>query len=214
MPSADIVRSTPIVRTPRVMQLEGLFDVPPSKHSEVKWHVELQLEQKEWNVGLIVGPSGSGKTTVANELFGQYLKSGFEWPEDRAIIDAFPTLSIKGAVALLNSVGFSDPPSWLRPFRVLSTGEQFRVTIARAMAEASDELFVIDEFTSVVDRRVAQIGSAAIARTVRKRKQRFIAVSCHYDITEWLQPDWTYEPAGNSFQWRSVQRHPTIQFTI
>ena len=44
-----------------------------------------------------------------------------------------------------------------------------------------------DEFTSVIDRTVAQIGSSAIAKTVRKRKQKFVAVSCHYDIEEWLR---------------------------
>ena len=60
---------------------------------------------------------------------------------------------------------------WLRPFHVLSNGEQFRATIARALAESAKgrELVVIDEFTSVVDRTVAQIGSAAIAKTIRRR---------------------------------------------
>jgi ABC-type ATPase with predicted acetyltransferase domain len=84
----------------------------------------------------------------------------------------------------------------LRPFRVLSNGEQFRVTIARALAE-QPELLVFDEFTSVVDRNVAKVASAAIAKAVRRRKQKFIAVSCHHDIIEWLQPDWIYEPAGD-----------------
>ncbi len=80
--------------------------------------------------------------------------------------------------------------------------------IARTLAEKPD-LAVIDEFTSVVDRTVAKIGSAAVAKTVRKRGQKFIAVSCHYDIAEWLQPDWTYEVnTGTLSVGRRLQRPP------
>jgi len=62
VPSADVVRAAPIVRTARVMQLEGLFDVPPSERSETRWSVHLPIEEKPWQIGLIVGASGSGKT--------------------------------------------------------------------------------------------------------------------------------------------------------
>ena len=202
------------MRSPRVMQLEGMFDVPPSERSEVRWRVSLPLEEKPWQIGLIVGASGSGKTSVARELFGDRIISGYDWPADKSIIDAFPaSLSIKDITGALSSVGFSSPPSWLRPFRVLSNGEQFRATIARAMLE-SDGLFVVDEFTSVVDRTVARIGSHAIAKAVRGRGKQFIAVSCHYDIIDWLQPDWIYEPGTDSFQWRELQCRPAIQIEI
>jgi hypothetical protein len=214
MPIAHIVRTTPVVRSARVLQLEGLFEIPPTQRSEVAWEVNLPLDERPWSIGLIVGPSGCGKTTVARELFSPFLVSGFDWPEDRSLVDGFPEgMSIKDITALLSSVGFSSPPSWLRPFQVLSNGEQFRATIARALAE-NRELTVIDEFTSVVDRTVAQIGSAAVAKTVRRREQKLIAVSCHYDILDWLQPDWVFEPASNHFQWRCLQRRPDIQLDI
>lgn len=214
MPRAHIVRSTPIQRTARVMQLEGMFDVPPTERSETAWDVNLPIEEKPWNIGLIVGASGSGKTTLARELFGAEMIDGYEWPAEKSIVDAFPaSLGIKDVTGLLSSVGFSSPPSWLRPFHVLSNGEKFRVTIARALAESPD-LAVIDEFTSVVDRTVARIGSSAIAKTVRRRKQKLIAVACHYDIIEWLQPDWIYEPGTDSFQWRELQRRPSIDLKI
>lgn len=209
-----IHRSTAIIRTPRVMQIEGMFSIPPSQRSDVAWDVALPINEKTWNIGLIVGPSGCGKSTVAREAFGDRIISSFAWSKDRSIVDDFPKdLSIKDIAALLSSVGFSSPPSWLRPFHVLSNGEQFRVTMARAMAE-HESLFVIDEFTSVVDRTVAQIGSHAIARTIRGRGKQFIAVACHYDIIDWLQPDWLYEPATKTFQWRELQQRPSIKLTI
>ena len=213
MSGVVIVRESNIIKTPRVMQLEGIFDVPPSDKSAEQWTVNLNLPDA-WNVGLIVGASGSGKTTVARELFGSNIVTGFEWSKDKSILDDFPkTMSIKEICDLLSSVGFSSPPSWVRPFHVLSNGEQFRVNMARTLAENKD-LAVVDEFTSVVDRTVAQIGSAAIQKTVRKRNQKFIAVSCHYDIAEWLEPDWIYQPATDELTvGRSLQR-PKIHLEI
>jgi ABC-type lipoprotein export system ATPase subunit len=207
MPVLEISRSTPIERTPRVVQLEGLFDVSPAKQSELSWRVNLPIEEKPWQLGLIVGPSGCGKSTLARELFGKHLVSRYDWPTNCSLVDGFPAeMSIKEITLLLSSVGFSSPPSWLRPFNVLSNGEQFRATIARALAEQAD-LVVIDEFTSVVDRTVAQIGSAAIAKTIRRRAgQKLIAVTCHDDVAEWLDPDWIYEPATDTFQWRLERR--------
>jgi ABC-type iron transport system FetAB ATPase subunit len=213
MPSAHIVVSSPIVVTSKVLQLRGIFDVPPSENVSSEWHVNLPLDERSWNVGLIVGPSGAGKTTVARELFADALMKPFEWDKDKAIVDCFDSESIKDVIELLSSVGFSSPPSWLKPFHVLSNGEQFRVNIARALSE-NKQLTVVDEFTSVVDRTVAQIGSAAIARTVRKRKQQFIASTCHYDVIDWLQPDWAFEPHIGKFYWRDLQRRPAISLEI
>jgi ABC-type lipoprotein export system ATPase subunit len=211
--SVSIVRESKVIRTPRVMQMEGMFEVPPSERSAQEWIVNLDLPA-EWNVGLIVGPSGSGKTTVARELFGAHIAAGFDWPQDKSILDAFPhDMSIKEIIELLSSVGFSSPPSWVRPFHVLSNGEQFRVNMARTLAEMRD-LAVVDEFTSVVDRTVAQIGSAAIQKTVRRRKQRFIAVSCHYDIAQWLEPDWMYEPHTDCLSVGRLLRRPEIKLQV
>jgi hypothetical protein len=196
------------------MQLEGLFELPPSQKSELRWAGSLPLEEKPWSIGMIVGPSGAGKSTLARQLFEKELITGFDWSPDRSCVDDFPkTMGIKEITGLLSQVGFSSPPSWLRPFRCLSNGEQFRVTLARAMAE-TDGCFVMDEFTSVVDRTVAQIGSAALAKTIRKTKRQMIAVGVHYDVIDWLQPDWVYEPHLNRFEWRSVQSRPPINLEI
>lgn len=214
MPGTCIIREVSVIRTPRVAQMEGIFDVQPSERSRESWEVDLPLSEKDWNIGLIVGPSGCGKTTIANELFHGKVMDGFDWPGDKSILDGFPPeMGIKDITELLSSVGFSSPPLWLRPFQVLSTGQQMRVNVARLLAE-NRELAVMDEFTSVVDRVVAQIGSAAIAKTVRRRSQKFIAVTCHYDVTEWLQPDWVYQPHLNEFLWRFPGKRPDIELKV
>jgi hypothetical protein len=214
MPRVHCVKSVAVIRSPRVMQLEGLFDLPAAERSVVSWGVHLPLESRDWQIGLIVGPSGCGKTTLARELFPEALSARREWPEDRSIVDAFPpAMGIRGITELLSSVGFSSPPGWLRPFHCLSNGEQFRVAMARALAE-SPALAVVDEFTSLVDRTVARIGSAALARGIRRSNRRFVAVGCHFDVIDWLQPDWIYDPSVDRFTWRSLRQRPRLRLEI
>jgi ABC-type uncharacterized transport system YnjBCD ATPase subunit len=190
-----ITRSVAVATSPRLAQVLGMFDVEQPAVSTQTWDVDLQLPDA-WNIGVIVGPSGCGKTTIARELFGEHFAGDFGWSADRSILDGFPlSLTVKKVVDLLSSVGFSSPPAWVRPFGCLSNGQQFRVNLARTLAEAivDGQMKVVDEYSSVVDRTVAQIGSAAVARTVRRHKLQFIAVTCHYDILDWLEPDWVYD---------------------
>jgi ABC-type lipoprotein export system ATPase subunit len=215
-----ITVESPIIETPRVAQLRGLFDLDDQKTSSLTWTVSLPIEERPWQIGLITGPSGCGKSTIARRLWPNevHRAASLEWPSDRSVFDAFPeALSVKDIAALLSSVGLSSPPAWLRPYHVLSTGQQFRVSLARLLAEARAgnlPLVVVDEYTSVVDRTVAQVGSAAVARAVRQAGLRFIAVTCHADVIDWLQPDWMYEPAEARFVWRCLQRRPPIHLAI
>lgn len=201
---------SPIHNSARVMQVASMFDVPPSQKSAVEWHADLPIETRPWHVGLIVGPSGAGKSSAANALFGGRMVGAQTWRRDRSVIDDFPEkMGIKDIVAIMSSVGFNTPPSWMRPYEVLSNGEKFRVSVARALAE-TEGLVVVDEFTSVVDRQVAQVASHCVQKTVRKSGRQFVAVTCHYDVIDWLQPDWVFEPHLGAFRWREVSAHPPL----
>jgi len=213
MPVVDVVVSSEIPSTLRVRQLSAIFDVPLSERAKLEWHANIAYEDKPWNVGLIVGPSGSGKTLIAREMFGASALKSYEWDE-RPVVDNFgPEHSIESITEMCQAVGFNTIPAWMRPYRVLSNGEQFRVNMARTLLER-DGVIAVDEFTSVVDRQVAKIVSNAIQKRVRKNDRQFVAVSCHDDIIEWLQPDWIYETSSNSFVWRSLRRRPTIDVAV
>lgn len=145
--------------------MQGLFDVAPAKASEETRDVDLSGLPAEWNVGVIVDPSGAGRTTVAKELFRQDLAAGWPRPDDKSILDGFPAgTGIKDITGLLSSVGFTSPPGWLRPFHVLTNGQQFRVNLARTLAEKS-ALAVVDE-----SRRSSGARSPRLARRRRRRR--------------------------------------------
>ena len=206
--------SVPLKVTPRVLQLSGMFDVPVRDRMGSEWNVDLPIEDKEWSVGLVVGPSGSGKSSLARALWPEADRPADTWTPDESVVDNFPKgMGIREVVDLLTAVGLGSPPAWIRPYRTLSTGEAFRASLARALAE-TDGLVVVDEFTSTVDRQVAKVASHAVQKAVRKRGKQLIAVTCHYDVIDWLQPDWVYDTAAQKSAWRSVQPHPRIELDV
>jgi ABC-type Mn2+/Zn2+ transport system ATPase subunit len=210
MQAFDLVVETPVSTSVRVRQVSSMFDAPVSEKTRLDWHVELDTEAP-WSVGLIVGPSGSGKSSIMRHIWGD--ETQLEWGAASVIDDFDSKLSIEDIAGVCQAVGFNTIPAWLRPFGVLSNGERFRVELARRMLEQPDPI-VVDEFTSVVDRQVAQIGSHAVQKWVRHNKRQFVAVTCHYDVIDWLQPDWVLDMATCQFQRRRLQRRPTVEVVV
>lgn len=211
MPRIDCVVETDTPATPRMLQLSAMFDAPISEKSRLSWAGDFPYDEEDWNVGLIVGPSGSGKSTILREVFGD--PTELEWG-DGSVVDSFARhLSITDVSSACDSVGFNTIPAWMRPYRVLSNGEKFRVTLARLLLEGGDPI-IVDEFTSVVDRQVAQIGSHSVQKFVRANNRKLVAASCHYDIVDWLQPDWIFEPGTMSFRRRRLRQRPEINCEI
>lgn len=115
---------------------------------------------------------------------------------------------------MLSAVGLGDVPAWLRPFNVLSNGEKFRAGLARLACERPKQT-AVDEFTSVIDRQIAKVGAAAFAKTWRRGAGKIVLLSCHYDIIEWLQPDWVYDTAEARFYERDcLRQRPKLELQI
>lgn len=157
---------------------------------------EIPIEDEGWQIGLVVGPSGSGKSSIGKQIWGGKAVHDLyaNWDNDSPIVDCIaPAQDFKRVTGALANVGLGDVPAWLRPFNVLSNGEQFRAGLARLIVDAPGDI-VVDEFTSVIDRQIAKIGAAAFAKAWRRNKdKRIVLLSCHYDVVEWLQPDWVYD---------------------
>ena len=262
MATIDLTLTCPIHDSFRVQQVAGMFDVPLAGRAIEHIAIDIPPLGEDWRIGLIVGPSASGKTALARHLFGDSYYEPADWPADRAVVDCFEPLTIRQTTALFSAVGFSSPPSWIKPYHVLSTGQRFRCDLAHSfvpllaassatvMARSPDRaispteglhsgdvttqtlrpsveastrsgdlrrtrdgrcpLVVFDEFTSVIDRKSAQLASAGLARALRGGviSGQFVAVTCHYDIARWLAADWTIDMRTLQFTRRRLQRPP------
>ena len=172
---------------------------------------DLPIDDHGWQIGVVVGPSGSGKTSIGRQLGALYAPA---WPADAPIIDAIaPGGDVNAAFGALSAVGLGSVPAWLRPFHLLSNGEQFRANLARLVCDAPG-FAVVDEFSSVVDRQIARIGAGAFSKAWRRTGGRVVLLSCHYDILDWLQPDWVFDTGSGAFERGSLRRRPPLEMCI
>lgn len=190
MQNFDIVKNADIDKTFRVARIMGDFDVE-QEHITEKFKGGVDIPDK-WQIGCIVGTSGTGKTTISKELFNDKYVRGFNYSHKSVVDDMPKDCTLDEIEKMFYAVGFGSVPSWLKPYSVLSNGEKMRVDLARALLESDFVCF--DEFTSVVDRNVAETICIAIRKCLSHYpNKKFIAVTCHYDILQWLQPQWVFD---------------------
>ncbi len=160
----------------------------------------------DFGVGLILGPSGSGKTLLLREFGTEETPT---WDQDLAVVSQFGHSDI--ALERLEAVGLNSVPSFCGPYHVMSNGEKFRADLARKLKSGA----VIDEFTSVVDRNVAKAACVALHRyATRKNLRNVVLASCHYDVLEWLQPDWWFDTANGILHDGRSLRQPEIKIRV
>jgi len=213
MPYFDILKESKPKKTFRVSSVMGKFDL---QTEHIKEHFKGNIDIPDvWQIGLIVGNSGTGKTTIAKELFKDAYVTHFDYKAESILDDMPISASVEDITKTFNSVGFSSPPSWLKSYSVLSNGQKMRVDLANALLK-KEKLIVFDEFTSVVDRNVAKIGSYAMQKAIRKSDKQFIAVTCHNDVKNWILPDWIFNTDSMTFQILEGQKknRPKIKFEI
>lgn len=188
----------------RCTKAANSLDIDVSK--KLKHHFKVDADiTTDYNIGLIVGASGSGKSTLAANLFG---KDCFEEILDpkKPVIDQFPaSMAYDECVKALTGVGLTQVVCWIRPAATLSNGQKARAECALQMARDKD-IIVIDEWTSVVDRTVAKVMSHSIQKHARRTNRRIVLCSCHYDVIEWINPDWIIDCNKQTYQDRRLER--------
>jgi ABC-type lipoprotein export system ATPase subunit len=194
----QIEQSIPTAAGYAAERTRGLYNVDADDGSTFRLSAQIPIEDTDWQIGVVVGPSGSGKSSIGRALHdhGWAEWTGGGWSKTDPIIEVLGSDDYAKATAALSAVGLGSVPSWLRPYHVLSTGESFRADMAALLLDDATDVY-IDEFTSVLDRRVAQVAAGAFAKTWRRKKgRRIVLLTCHYDVLEWLQPDWVLDTAS------------------
>lgn len=197
----------------RAARVKSLFNAESGCNFDLS--ANLEVDDQDWRIGIIVGPSGSGKTSMGRKFFGpEAFYQATDWPADKPIIDAIlPQGDFNEVTAALAAVGLGSVPSWLRPYQVLSNGEKFRADLARIICEQPGQV-IVDEFTSVVDRQIAKFGALAFAKAWRRTKGQVVLLSCHYDIIDWVEPDWVFDTATGKFARGCLWRRPKFDLEI
>ncbi len=194
----------------RSARVKSLFNVDTGANFTLE--ANLPIADKPWQIGVIVGPSGTGKTSLGKCLGELYQP---HWPRNMPIVDAIaPEGGFDKVIGALASVGLGTVPAWLRPYHVLSNGEQFRANLARLICEMPS-MAVVDEFSSVVDRQIAQVGAGAFSKAwKRSQGKQAVLLSCHYDILDWVQPDWVFDTENGQFSWGWLRQRPKYELEI
>jgi len=150
----------------------------------------------EYNIGMIVGASGSGKSQILKHHFEIDTKEiVVDWERDKAIVSHFE--SPDEGIEKLFACGLASVPTLCKPYHILSNGEKYRANVARQL----DDLMILDEFTSEVNRETAKSLSVALSKYIRKNNIKDVVLSsCHKDIIEWIEPDWVFDcDSGQQF---------------
>lgn len=197
----------------RAARVKSLFNAESGCSFDIS--AEPPIDDDGWKIGVIVGPSGSGKTSMGEKIWGAgAMYRPDDWPADKPIVDAIaPDGGFDDVTGALSAVGLGTVPTWLRPYTVLSNGEKFRANLARVICERPAQC-VIDEFTSVVDRQIAKFGALAFAKAWRRTGGKCVLLSCHYDVIDWIEPDWVFDTGTGRYAGRSLWRRPKFDLEI
>jgi energy-coupling factor transporter ATP-binding protein EcfA2 len=205
MQNFELTLVSPVSTSFRAVKAANSLDIDAEKKSTHHFKVQADI-QSTYNIGLIVGASGSGKTTLAKHIWGEKCFEELLQP-DKPVIEQFPEeMTYDECAEMLCGVGLTSVPCWIRPAYTLSNGQKARAECALQMARKDNEIIVIDEWTSVVDRTVAKVMSYCIQKHARKTGKKIVLLSCHYDVLEWLNPDWVIDANKQTYTNRRLLR--------
>ena len=181
------------------------------------------IQDTAHSIGVIFGPSGCGKTTTARRLFGESADIQREQPDDRKRVWEMLRCGSLDQEEVLNAVDLDPELFREREYRTLSIGEQHRVDIAvtlsrslcelkhcRLSKEAQSKWFVVDEFTSFLDRRCAlKVVDGVNGYIQRKQLQNLLFLSCHSDIVGLIDNAFIVDLLHRRISMESAERRDT-----
>lgn len=151
------------------------------------------VEMEPGRICLITGPSGTGKTLLLRQFYKAAPVKARLWLEeiplesDRCVADCLDQ-PLEEAVRCLSAMGLGDVFALLVPPCRLSTGQQYRYRLVRAMQSRHRWLFA-DEFGAALDGPGAAALAVQTAAVVRRSRRILFAAAAREELADYLQPD-------------------------
>lgn len=183
------------------------------KSAQVHRTIPTQMPKKRDGVAVlaILGRSGMGKTASLRNIQSDDSKwiNNLKWEPHLPLMSQVHSDPIE-ASKLLNAVGLRSMPVWLLPFKDLSTGQQARARMTRALV--GNDVSVIDEFGSTIDPLTRQCMALTFQKAVRARNRRVAVAVNDERILQFLKPDRVFDV--NSGDWKHGMTHSKVPMTV
>lgn len=177
--------------------IDKKYDITENNHKE---NMTLDVELDDSKVTVVIGESGTGKTTLLRKWFNVE-DVNFNVDNSKSIFELLYDLvgDPEKTSSLLFDVGLSSVPMWKNTFGQISNGEKMRFEFAYKLA-SPEEVFWIDEWTSMLDRQTAKNVCKKFNKLVDKYEKRVVLVTCHFDILDWIDVDKVVDTTAKKFQ--------------
>jgi ABC-type lipoprotein export system ATPase subunit/GNAT superfamily N-acetyltransferase len=182
--------TTVAAQTPRTRAVAEAFGLGTDQAQRFTLYDNLNLRVRPTDIVLITG--GSGKSALLKAIKHD-LGTAAQDTRDLRINANTPIIDATGkntteALELLSRVGLNDAFLFLRAYSELSDGQKHRYHIAR-LAETPKQWWLLDEFTSTLDRDTAKIVAYNLQKLSRQHGKAVIAATTHTDLLRDLAPD-------------------------
>ncbi len=184
--------TTPQTQTPRTQEVAENFGLGTDQTQKFTLYHNLNLHIHPTDIVLITGDSGSGKSALLKAIktdLGKQAKTTttLHTNKNTPIIETLGK-NTNQALQLLSKVGLNDAFLFLRNYNQLSDGQKHRSQIAR-LAQTPAKWWLLDEFTSTLDRDTAKIVAYNLQRLARERHISVIAATTQTDLLPDLAPN-------------------------